>query len=349
MQVAVIFGGRSTEYPISCMSAASVLRNIKNHDIVKIGISKTGAWYKTDASESDIEDGSWISSPTNRAVSICFEDGSLVWDSGRVVPDVVFPVLHGKNGEDGTIQGLLELMRVPYVGCGVLASAVCQDKAYANMMFERAGLKHTEWTSLLRNDFYGREEAVCDRISEQIGYPLFVKPSNAGSSIGVCRVDKREQLVQAVKLAFSYDRRVIIEKAVTDPQEIEVAVMGNHEPIASVSGQIFSSKDIYDFEAKYLSADTVLRIPSGSDKEEQIRAMALKAYTACDCRGLARVDFMVDASGEIFINEINTMPGFTSGSMYAKLFGASGVDYSDLVEMLLEFAVEDMAEREISI
>lgn len=339
MKIAVLFGGRSTEHEVSCMSAASVLRNIRpEHEVLKIGITREGKWFVTDASAEEIESRSW-ENLVRKPVEISLNERAFLWEDSRFVPDVIFPVLHGKNGEDGTVQGLFELMRVPYVGCRVLASAVCMDKAYANTVFVSAGIRHTPWVTVERVSWRENAEAVMREISSRLTFPVFIKPSNAGSSIGITKCHEESELAGALRTAFEVDRRVVAEQGIEDPQEIEAAVLGNDVLSVSVTGQIFPANEIYDYNAKYQNAASLLRIPSGSEKEDEIRALALRAYRACDCKGLARVDFLVARDGTVYLNEINTLPGFTSISMYAKLFAASGLSYGDLIEKLLDLAV----------
>ena len=340
VKVLVIFGGKSTEHEVSCVSAASVLNNIEGHDVTKFGITKEGKWYYTEADTSSIADGSWENDDSNMEVFADFNSRSFAWDEGSVSPDVIFPVLHGKNGEDGTIQGLFELMDIPYVGCRVFGSSVCMDKAYTKIVFEHAGIKQVPWVTVESFDYKKDPEKVKDRVEKCLNYPVFVKPSNAGSSVGISKCKSRESLEKAFDCAFAVDRRVVVEQGIEHPQEIEVAVLGNEDPVASCTGRIIPANDFYDYEAKYSNSESKLLIPSGSENEEYIRSEAVRAYKACDCKGLSRVDFLVSDSGEIYLNEINTIPGFTSISMYPKLFDASGIPYPELINRLLRLAVE---------
>jgi len=339
MKVLVLFGGMSTEYSVSCVSASYVLNNIKGHDVVSFGITEDGKWFKTDAKSEDIASGKWVDLEANKPVFTDLSTGSFIYGDERYRPDVVFPVLHGKNGEDGTVQGLLELMSLKYVGCRVLGSSVCMDKAYTKIVLAHVGIAQTDWVTLNREDYVSDPESVLNNAVSSLKFPVFVKPSNAGSSIGITRVDSASALKDAVDYAFDFDRRVVIENGVEDPLEIEVAVMGNDDPIASVSGLIIPSNTFYDFDAKYKNSESKLRIPSGFEREDEIRKLAVKAYKACDCKGLSRVDFLVSKAGQIFLNEINTIPGFTSISMYPKLFAATGVPYDELINRLLDLAV----------
>lgn len=345
MKVLIIFGGRSTEHEVSCVSAASVLNNIKGHDVTKFGITKDGKWYHAEADNAAVANGSWENDKSNREVFADFNSRSFVWDGGSITPDVIFPVLHGKNGEDGTIQGLFELMDIPYVGCRVLGSSVCMDKAYTKIVFEHAGIKQVLWVTVEAFEYAEDPEKIKNTVEEKLKYPVFVKPSNAGSSVGITKCKSRETLSKAFDDAFAVDRRVVVEQGVENPKEIEVAVLGNDCPVASCSGLIIPANEFYDYEAKYSKSESKLLIPSGTENEDFIRSEAVKAYKACDCKGLSRVDFLVSESGDIYLNEINTIPGFTSISMYPKLFDASGIAYSDLINKLLDLAVEFSAKK----
>ena len=263
--------------------------------------------------------------------------------------DVIFPVLHGPNGEDGTVQGLLELANVPYVGCGVLASSVGMDKALMKQVFGAAGLPQCAYLVVLRRRVLAETEVVAREAIEQLGLPLFVKPANLGSSVGISKARTFEELVEALKLAADYDRKVVVEAAVPSAREIEVAVLGNDEPVASVPGEIVPSREFYDYEAKYLDGASRLAIPADVPAElgSRVQELAIAAFRAVDGAGLSRVDFLVDGSrGEVFVNEINTMPGFTTISMYSKLWAASGLTYPELVDRLVQLALERHAEKQ---
>ena len=257
--------------------------------------------------------------------------------------DVIFPVMHGINAEDGTIQGLFELMELPYVGCGVLASSVGMDKVYTKIIFENAKIPQGKYLVFTRKQIQGDMDAVAKEAEAELGYPCFVKPSNAGSSVGVGKAADRKELAEALKNATRYDRKVLVEEFING-REIECAVLGNDEPLASVAGEIIPCKDFYDYEAKYQSGDsskTVIPAELSEETANEIRALAVKAYKALDCSGLSRVDFFVHKeTGRIYINEINTLPGFTSISMYPKLWEATGLPYGRLIEKLVELAEE---------
>lgn len=340
MKVALIFGGKSTEHEVSCLSAASILDNIKGHEVLPIGITKNGEWFYTKASSDDIRSGRWTELE-KQPVSIDLANKEFMCCGKKLDIDVCFPIVHGRNGEDGRLQGLLEMLGVKYVGSGVLGSAVCMDKITANKLFEAAGIRRAKWFPVIK----GKNDRM-DEIrsaAEKLGYPVFVKPSNAGSSVGITKCFNETQLQKAIETAFSVDSRAVVEKSIENPVEVEVAVMGNEDPIASHTGRIISSNDqIYDYDAKYISGTSQTLIPSGLSREieEEIRQTAVRAYTYCGCRGFSRVDFLLDKNGEININEINTLPGFTSISMFPALFIAEGMTYSELIDRLLKYALD---------
>ncbi len=341
MRVIVIFGGRSSEHDVSCFSAASVIGNMPSHEVTKIGITLDGKWFRTDATVSQIASGEWEKCP-NEPVSIDINNNCFLSAGKRIRADVVFPVLHGRNGEDGRIQGLFEMMRIPYVGSRVLGSALCMDKAFTNLIFDRYGINHVSWFPVEKTDYLKDKDGILRRVKARLHWPVFVKPSNAGSSMGISKCRSDEALTAAFELAFSHDTRVIVEQGLEHIREVEVAVMGNSEPVVSVVGRIQPASDFYDYEAKYSNPESKLFIPADIEPRvaEEIRNIALVAYKACDCKGLSRVDFFVDNANTVYINEINTLPGFTSISMYPKLFEASGVPYEELIDRLLAYALE---------
>ena len=341
--VCILFGGVSSEHDVSLRSAAAVLRNMpKAFKAEMLGISREGRWLRYTGGIEDIENGSWAGSP-NTCPAVLSPDRKvggllLLEESGvrRVPVDLVFPVLHGKNGEDGTVQGLLELAGIPYVGCGVFSSALCMDKAAAHIVLEAAGIPKTKLIALKPTD-RADPAALEKRLAEALGYPMFLKPANAGSSVGVTRVKDASMLEAALDLAFLHDSKVVAERAVTG-QEVECAVMGAGEPVASaVLGEIVPPDGVYDYESKYLNDTAGLYIPALVPENivSEIRELAVRAYRALDCRGLSRVDFFVTKEGRVILNEVNTIPGFTSISMFPKLFEASGMSFTDLVEKLL--------------
>ena len=296
---------------------------------------------------SDLPSGRWLNHPDNRqaAISPIRGQGLLTFEGDCVVRqqiDVVFPVLHGENGEDGTIQGLLQLAGIPYVGPHVAASAVAMDKTLTKLVVDQAGITQAAWNLVRRSDMGSRMEGTLDALEAKFAYPMFVKPAGTGSSVGVSKATERESLKKALLEAGKYDDKVLVEEFIRG-REIEVAVMGNESPVASVCGEIDSGADFYDYDAKYITDTSVSYIPARipEDVAETVRDTAVKVYKAIGCQGLSRVDFFVTwQENRVVFNEINTIPGFTSISMYPKLFGASGVPYSQLIDKLLELALE---------
>ncbi len=343
MQVAILFGGKSGEHAVSCMSAASVLENIDTakYSILKIGITKDGEWFQTEASAADIRSGAWEALPKKKAVLSpdTAHHGFLVWenDAVKIRPvDVIFPVMHGDFCEDGCLQGLCELAGIRYVGCGVCASAVGMDKEIAKEMFASAGIPVARGFVTEKKT----AETVAARIAAEFAYPVFVKPANAGSSLGASKVTAETALATALAEAFRYDEKVLIEEYI-DAREIECAVLGNEDPAASVLGEIVPSAAFYDYDAKYVDGTSQLLIPAplSDDETEQIRAYAVQAFRAVGATGFSRVDFFKDKkTGRVVINEINTIPGFTDISMYPKLWQATGVPYAALIDRLIELA-----------
>ena len=337
-KVGVIFGGMSTENEVSEVSAKSILKNIdrQKYEIFPIYIDKDGTWYKYLETEE---------SKNEQKIQNVME---YLQDL-----DILFPVLHGLCGEDGTIQGLLELLKKPYVGCGVLASSVGMDKVYTKIIFDRAGIQQTKYQYIrkykedyifVEKDFQEKIlelEEVVEKIANHLKFPMFIKPSNSGSSVGINKAKNKEELKQAIQYASKFDKKILIEEGI-DAREVECAVMGNEEVIASVVGEVKSAEEFYSYDAKYKNENSKTEIPANISKElaEEIRKLAIKAFKAIDGKGLSRVDFFIEKNtNKIFINEINTLPGFTNISMYPKLFEASGISYQDLLSRLLEFTV----------
>jgi D-alanine-D-alanine ligase len=357
LRIGILFGGRSGEHEVSLLSANSILKAIdrKKYEVVPIGISKAGQWLGGDRAQALLA-GETAATPLQLAAS-----SELIHQSSALTGslDVIFPVLHGTFGEDGTIQGLLELADLAYVGSGVLGSSAGMDKDAMKKLFAAAGLPQTPHVTLLRSEWRADPKRCQRAIEKALQYPLFVKPANLGSSVGISKVHDRSELATAMDLAASFDRKLVIEQGVggpgAKPRELEVAVLGNDAPEASVVGEIVPAKEFYDYEAKYqLSGpdESVSIIPAKltAAEQKQIRTMALAAFRACDCAGLARVDFLMEPARKgskrrIYLNEINTMPGFTSISMYPKLWGASGLKYKDLIDRLIELARERYAEK----
>lgn len=345
-ELCVIFGGKSPEHNISRKSVTSVLNNLdKNkYNISVIGITKNGVWYLYSGEYSNIENGDWENDTKNKKKAIIspdFEDKSIIIFDGDTVKrkpvDVIFPVLHGEFGEDGTIQGLFELSGIPYVGMGVMASANGMDKTASKIVFESAKIPQADWVVVNKTD---NIENKIDEIELKLGYPCFVKPARTGSSVGVGKAHNRNELNSAIENALQYDRKVLVEENI-DGHEVECAVLGNDDVKAATVGEIIPTVEFYDFDAKYNDNSTQLRIPADlpQDTIEKIREYAIKAFKALDGSGLSRVDFFVKHSdGSIVLNEINTLPGFTNISMYPKLWGAVGIEYSELLDKLIELA-----------
>ena len=349
LSVCVLFGGRSPEHEVSLRSAESVLNNMdpEKYNIFPVGITKQGNWLLYVSKDfSKIPTGEWEHDPKVRQVALSpvRDQGLLSFEGDCVVReriDVVFPVLHGENGEDGSVQGLLQLAGIPYVGPHVAASAVSMDKTLTKLVADNAGIPQASWMLVRRQDLTNRLEAVLDRLEGRFEYPMFVKPAGTGSSVGVSKATDRQHLTQALEHAAKFDGKVLVEEFIRG-KEIEVAVMGNESPVASVCGEIDSGADFYDYDAKYITDTSVAYIPARIPEEvsEKVRDMAVKVYSAIGCQGLSRVDFFVTAEGNVIFNEINTIPGFTSISMYPKLFDASGIPYGQLVDQLLQLALE---------
>jgi D-alanine-D-alanine ligase len=384
LRVGIVFGGRSGEHEVSLRSAASVLAAIdkKKYEVVPIGITKTGHWLLADDAEHMLAGGTTATAthlpktkgthqsalvPTAHPAGLLHVPASAMKEQGQAEAlgvDVLFPVLHGTFGEDGTIQGLFELAGKAYVGSGVLGSAAGMDKDVMKRLFAASGLPIVEHITLLRSVWQKSPRKAIAEIESNLRYPLFVKPANLGSSVGISKVHDRSELAPAIVLAASYDRKIIVEqgvggraaknKPVERARELEVAVLGNDDPKASVVGEIVPAKEFYDYEAKYESDGSIPIIPAPLSKTQarEVREMAIAAFHACDCSGLARVDFLLEPEGRggkpgrLYLNEINTMPGFTSISMYPKLWEASGLKYSELIDRLIELALERRAERE---
>lgn len=350
LSVCVLFGGISPEHEVSLRSAESVLQNLdpEKYNIIPVGITKDGDWFLYGGTDySDLPAGRWLSHPDNRRATIspirgqgllCFEGDCVV----REQVDVVFPVLHGENGEDGAMQGLLQMAGIPYVGPHVAESAVSMDKTLTKLVADNAGVPQAAWALIRASELSNRMESVLAGLEEKFEYPVFVKPAGTGSSVGVSKAMNREQLEQALVKAGAFDEKILVEEFIHG-REVEVAVMGNDSPVASVCGEIDSGAEFYDYDAKYVTDTSVAYIPARIDEvtAEQVREQAVKVYQAIGCKGLSRVDFFVTyADNRIVFNEINTLPGFTSISMYPKLFAASGIAYGELLDQLLQLAME---------
>lgn len=350
LSVCILFGGMSPEHEVSLRSAESVLNHIDHdkYNVFPVGITKTGDWILFRGKDySMLPSGEWLTYPENRraAISPVRGQGLLSFEGDCVVReriDVVFPVLHGENGEDGAMQGLLKLAGIPYVGPHVASSAVAMDKTLTKLVIDQAGVRQAQWQLVRRSGLNGRMEDVLNRLEQSFQYPMFVKPAGTGSSVGVSKSRNRDELRKAIMDAAKFDEKILVEEFI-DGKEIEVAVMGNSSPVASICGEIDSGAEFYDYDAKYVTDTSVAYVPARIDENvaEQVRDMAVQVYQAIGCHGLSRVDFFVTHQGaEVVFNEINTLPGFTSISMFPKLFAASGIPYSQLIDELLELAVE---------
>jgi D-alanine-D-alanine ligase len=345
----VIFGGRSGEHEVSLLSAASIIRALDpaRYEVVPIGITREGRWVAGVA----LTPGPDLS---GHPVAILPEpgyEGLVPLDRPQSVIerlDVVFPVLHGTYGEDGTVQGLLELANIPYVGAGVLASAVGMDKEVMKRLFVQADLPVLPFVKVMRYQWEQTPDAVLDRVEAELGYPCFVKPANLGSSVGISKAKDRRQLEAGLADAARYDRKLLVEQAAVDARELECSVLGNDYPEASVLGEIIPSREFYDYAAKYLDGTSQLIIPARLPERValRIRELAIRSFLAIDGSGMARVDFFVRRSDDqVWVNEINTIPGFTPISMYPKLWAASGIPYGELIDRLIALALERHADQ----
>ncbi len=367
LRVGILFGGRSGEHEVSLTSATSVLKALDpaKYDVVLIGITREGRWLVSPAAgerepamsarpdaaslRNVLEKGKPVTpsvDPSRPGLIPLDSPPSPAGPSGLAV-DLIFPVLHGTFGEDGTVQGLLELAGIPYVGAGVLGSAAGMDKDVMKRLFRDAGLPVVPWVLVLRAEWEQDAAGAWRRIENEIGYPLFVKPANLGSSVGISKVTRRQELAAALDLAARYDRKVLVEEAV-DAREIECSVLGNDRPKASVAGEVVPVNEFYDYEAKYLKEGSELIIPAKltARQTKQVQQFAVRAFQSIDGAGMARVDFLLDRkTGKVFVNEINTIPGFTPISMYPKLWEASGISYPRLVDRLTDLALERHREK----
>ena len=351
MCVALLFGGMSSEHEVSCVSVGNFVRNIdrSKYEVLTVGITKEGRWLYTEATAEQMADGSWEELPGNMPCVISpdrADHGMILFTpDGRVEKmhlDVVIPVLHGLWGEDGTVQGLLELAGIAYVGCGVLASSVCMDKAVANALFEANGVPHTKWVAANRWEIEKDLEGVCAGVEQKLGWPVFVKPANAGSSVGISKVSNQEELKAAIALALENDRKVVFE-AFVDGQEVECAVIGSDPAVSTRPGEILAGAEFYTYDDKYKNGVSQVVIPARlpEEKLDEVKTYAAMAYTALGCEGLARCDFFVEKNtGRVLINEINTLPGFTPISMYPKLMEHEGIPVPALIDRLIALALE---------
>lgn len=346
VKVGVIFGGRSGEHEVSIASAAAIFKHLDpaRYDAVPIRIDKQGRWQITTTVPTALSAADVIRQGPSAALAPM--EPSAVITQGI---DVVFPVLHGPYGEDGTVQGLLELMNVPYVGAGVMASAVGMDKHVMKLLFAASRLPVAPWITVLQHEWARAAASITARVGTELGYPVFVKPANLGSSVGISKAKSAAGLADAMALALQFDRKIVIEAAVPEAREIEVAVLGNDDPVASVPGEIVPSGEFYDYAAKYLDGASRELIPAPLSEAEtaEFRRLAVEAYKAADLSGMSRVDFLLSRStGAIVLNEVNTIPGFTTISMYPKMWEASGLPYPRLLDRLIELAFERHAQKQ---
>jgi D-alanine-D-alanine ligase len=366
VRVGVIYGGRSGEHEVSLASAAAVFQHLdpERYETIAIRIEKDGRWAlprrpPTLMKAADVIQARPELSDQSREAHLIAHPGAETLmtidrrEDRAVVAglalDVVFPVLHGPYGEDGTVQGLLELANVPYVGAGVLASAVGMDKAAMKLIFAARELPMCDYDVVLKRDWQRDERAILTRLSNTLGFPMFVKPANLGSSVGISKAKHAAELRDAMNLAAEFDRKIVIEAAVPNAREIECAVLGNDEPDASLPGEVIPSREFYDYEAKYLDDQSRTIIPAQLTKKQtdEIRRLAIAAFKALDCAGMARVDFLLDGDNRmLYVNELNTIPGFTTISMYSKMWEATGLPYPKLLDRLIELAIERHTEKQ---
>ncbi len=345
--IAILFGGASSEHDISTVSAKGIVSNISKdkYNLLLLGITKGGEWYLFDGDASLLPEDRWLSSGRLKRAFIAPDTSihGIVTEDGEIIRlDAVFPVLHGKNGEDGTVQGLLQLAAIPFVGCDSTTSGVCMDKSITNAVLDAVGINQAKWCSFSRYDYSCNADRYIEEAEKKLGYPIFVKPANAGSSVGISKASNRAELAAGIEIAFSEDKKCVLEEFI-DGSEVECAVLGNSEPVTAEVGEILAAAEFYDFDAKYNNPDSKTLIPArlSPEKREEIKALALRAYKALGCEGLSRVDFFVRKdNGEVLLNEINTIPGQTPISMYPKLFEAAGVPYHELIDRLIELALE---------
>ena len=353
LKVGIIFGGRSGEHEVSFYSASSIIKAINRdkYTVVPIGITKEGRWISPYESALALQSGRiegkstviLVNNPSGKSLISIDNHQEFKKETWEGKLDVIFPVLHGPYGEDGTIQGLLELADIPYVGAGVAASAVSMDKELMKTIFKQKSLPVLKWLTIKRKDWQKDKEEILSLIQNTFEYPLFVKPTNLGSSVGITKVHRKEELEKAIDLASSYDRKILIEEGLEGAREIECSVLGNDEPQTSVVGEVKPAGEFYNYDSKYIDQATQLIVPADLPEEisGKVKQIALEAFKAIDAAGMARVDFFVTKKeNKIFLNEINTIPGFTSVSMYPRLWEASGVSYSKLIDRLIQLALE---------
>lgn len=357
--IGVIFGGPSGEHEISCKSASSIIKNLdkEKYEVFAIGISRNGQWYGPIAHDEVIDFNEDLYKDKEIYLLPIPDKGSIYKRSSHekiVQIDAVFEIVHGTYGEDGKLQGLLEIAKIPYVGSGVTGSAVGMDKIICRQILNSVDIPQVNYVSILRSEWEKEKEAVLLGIESELNYPIFVKPANMGSSVGISKAEDKIELESALDSACRYDRRIIVEEGIK-MREIEVSVLGNDDIFVSLPGEIFSATDFYDYEAKYFNQESMTKVPADLTEEEiaEIQFLAKKAYKALDLSGLSRVDFFIEANtGKIYLNEVNTLPGFTEISMYAQMWQASGIEMSMLLEELIRLAflrMDDLKRNEIKI
>jgi D-alanine-D-alanine ligase len=354
MKLGLLYGGKSAEHQVSLQTAKAVIKalDLTKYEVHPIYITEDGEWVRGEQLHSPVEDVKTLRlndngkkiSPTSLNSEI-FPTAENEIGEGKF--DVVFPLLHGPNGEDGTVQGLLELLNIPYVGNGVLSSSAGMDKVMMKNIYEQAGISQPDYVWYLRGEWEKNAEAAYEKVEEKLGYPCFVKPANLGSSVGISKAEDRESLAEAFRVAFEYDRKIIIEEGI-DGREVEIAVLGNNEPECSVVGEIVPETGFYDYKAKYEDGSTGLIIPAEITEDEyaRIKEVAVQSFKAIDCSGLVRADFFLTKDGGVLMNEINTMPGFTPFSMFPMLWQKSGIEYPQLIEKLVQLGVERFEEKQ---
>ena len=348
-KIGLLYGGKSAEHEVSLQTAMAVIKalDVEKFDIYPIHISKIGEWNKGPQLTGPVNNVSELVFSNNDALPSSTMSPALFRAEEKEAFDVIFPLLHGPNGEDGTVQGLLELLNLPYVGNGVLASSAGMDKVIMKNIFAQAGLPQVDYVWFTRSDWESENENAYLKVENEIGYPCFVKPANLGSSVGISKCINRAELEAAFVEAFQFDRKIIVEEGVV-AREMEAGVLGNDHPKCSIAGEIIPKKDFYDYKAKYIDGDTALIIPADitSDEYEELSEIAIRAFKALDCSGLVRADFFLTKEGKLYINEVNTMPGFTPISMFPLLWEHTGVKYSELIERLVNLAIERHKEKQ---
>lgn len=349
IKVGVIFGGRSGEHEVSLVSADSVMKSLdKNkYEVIPIGITKEGKWLATGDPMQALKEKNVENTKVVQPIADPTAPGFIKTNEEFIKIKVAFPVLHGTYGEDGKIQGLLELANIPYIGAEVVGSAVGMDKIISKQLFKDICLKIVDYISFLKSEWQESRENILRRIEKELNYPMFVKPVNLGSSVGISKARSQEELINGIVEAAEFDRKIIVEQGLENIREIECSVLGNDKPKASVPGEVIASNEFYDYDAKYVDGKSEIIIPAKLEESvvEKIKQMAVDAFRVLDLAGMARVDFLVTEQNEIYINEVNTIPGFTSISMYPKLWEASGLPYSQLLDELIKLAMERHREK----